>query len=192
MDLLADYRWADTSRDPSLDALALTLIEPAGADHLAALEPRRQLPGHLTVAECLDAMLTLDDFAWGSVLAQTDQLGQWSVILEPCGWVASLPGVLARLAAGGRAMNVFWNVNAVMSFCLAAGGVVIREFDPLLYDEAAERLPEEIDLPFGQPGQVRAASLALLTRLSGERVDPAWLLGRARPTFVVPIPPDRG
>ena len=72
--LLDAYSWADTSRDPRLDALTITLIEPPGDDHLAALEPRAMLPGPLTIAEALDASLGIEDFAWGSVVVQTDLL----------------------------------------------------------------------------------------------------------------------
>ena len=184
--LLAGYDWADKRRDRSLDALTLTLLEPAG-DYLGMLEPRAELSRSLTVAEALDAIVEVDDFAWGSVLVQTDVLGKWSVILEPSGWITSLPEVLARLSSRAQAVSVFWNVNAVMSFGLARNGSVVRQFDPLLYDDGGERLSEELDLPFGQPGSVRAASLLLLTRLTGVRVEQAWLLGQRRPTFVVPV-----
>lgn len=185
--LLGGYAWADSSRDPRLEALTLTLLEPASASYLALLEPRVELPGPLTMAEALDASLGVDDFAWGSVLVQTDVLGTWSVILEPNGWITSLPEVLARLSARGQAVSVFWNVNAVMSFGVARHGAIERQFDPLLYDADEQRLPEELDLPFGEPGRVRAASLALLTRLTGVLVEPAWLMELRRPTFVVPL-----
>lgn len=184
---LADYDWADSSRDPGLDALALTLIEPAGVAYLDMLKPRTELPRPLTVAEALEASLEVDDFAWGSVLAQTDGLGSCSVILEPNGWATSLPELLARLSARGQAVNVFWNVNAVMSFGLARNGAVVRQFDPLLYDDGGDPLPEELDLPFGEPGRVMAASLVLLTRLTGVRVERAWLLDRRRTTYVIPL-----
>ena len=188
-ELLAEYAWADTSREPSLEALSLTLVEPADDAHLDKLQPRTALPRPLTIAEALDASLDVDDFAWGSVVVQTDVLGGWSVLLEPNGWATSMSEMLARLSERGQAVNVFWNVNAVMSFGLARAGAIVRQFDPLLYDTDIEPLPEELDLPFGEPGRVRAASLALLTRLTGVRIDPAWLLEPRRPTFVVPLPP---
>ena len=190
--LLDAYSWADTSRDPRLDALTITLIEPPGDDHLAALEPRAMLPGPLTIAEALDASLGIEDFAWGSVVVQTDLLGAWSVILEPNGWVTSFPEVLARLSKRGTVVSLFWNVNAVMSFGVARHGALERQFDPLLYDADETQLPEELDLPFGEPGRVRSASLAFLTRLTGVRVKPAWLLEPRRPTYVVPLPPAPG
>jgi hypothetical protein len=187
MSRLDDYTWADASRDPSLEALSLTVVEPADEGHLALLSPRERSPHDLTVSEALDATLAVEDFAWGSVLVQTDTLDGWTVFLEPNGWATSDADVLARLSAKGRAMNVFWNVNAVMSLGVASGGVLLRQFDPLLYDVDDDRLPEEDDLPFGEPGRVRAASLALLSQLTGLRIDPAWILERRRPTYIVPL-----
>ena len=187
MSRLNDYAWADTSRDPSLEALSLTVVEPADEGYLALLAPRERLAGELTVAEALDASLAVEDFAWDSVLVQTDTLEGWSVFVEPNGWATSDTDVLEGLSAKGRAISVFWNVNAVMRFMVASRGVLVREFDPLLYDVADDRLPEEDDLPSGEPGRVRAASLALLSQLTGLRIDPAWILERRRPTYIVPL-----
>ena len=184
--LLGGYAWADSSRDPRLEALTLTLLEPASASYLALLEPRVELPGPLTMAEALDASLGVDDFAWGSVLVQTDVLGTWSVILEPNGWITSSRRSLRDSRRGAGRQRVL-NVNAVMSFGVARHGAIERQFDPLLYDADKQRLPEELDLPFGEPGRVRAASLALLTRPTGVLVEPAWLMELRRPTFFVPL-----
>jgi hypothetical protein len=184
---LDEYAWADSSRDPSLEALSLTVVEPADDGYLALLVPRERLPRDLTVAEALGASLSVDDFAWGSVLVQTDTLEGWTVFVEPNGWATSDTDVLARLSHDGRAVNVFWNVNAVMSFAVAKAGVLVRQFDPLLYDIDDDRLPEEAVLPFGEPGRVRAASLALLNQLTGLRIEPAWILERRRPTYIVPL-----
>ena len=55
------------------------------------------------------------------------------------------------LSQGGRYVAYFWNVNAVMEFVFAEHGVVLRDFDPLMYgnDGEPERaLAEEIGLPF--------------------------------------------
>lgn len=179
----ARYGWAD-SEDPLVEALSISLVAPAGAA-IDALRPRRLLPSPLTVAEALVETLRLDDFAWGSVLAQTDTLGGWDVIVEPNGWAASMPEALARISAAGTAVNVFWNVNAVMSFTLARQGLITRTFDPLLYDGDGA-LPEEEGLAWGV-GSPRAAALALLERITGVAVDRDWLLTRGRPTYVVPV-----
>ena len=186
-DELRDHGWADATNSPDLDAISLTLIQPVGRPYVEALRPREVIGRSLTIAQALEASLEVEDLGWGSCVAQTDVIDGWSVILEPNGWVTSLPEVVARLSDEGRAINLFWNVNAVMSFCVADLGVVLRAFDPLLYDDS-DPLPEELDLPFGQPEIVRAASLALIARLTGVRVERSWLLERARPTYLIPAP----
>ena len=179
------YAWADTTRDPRLEALSITLVEPIRPDPIAVLRPRESL-GSLTVEETLDRSLQIEDYAWGSVAVQVDTIGDWTVLVEPNGWVTSYGDSLSRLSEGGRAGNVFWNVNANMSFGWAVDGALVRQFDPLLYD-ADGALPEEADLPYGHPGRATGAALTLLTRLTGVIIDPSWLLDQARPTFIVPL-----
>jgi hypothetical protein len=179
------YTWVESSQDPSLNAISITLVTPVKPDPLAVLRPRESL-GDLTVEQTLDRSLEIDDHAWGSVEVQVDALGDWTVLVEPNGFVTAYDDVLTRLSEGGKAGNVFWNVNANMRFGWAVDGTLIRQFDPLLYD-AAGALPEEAGLPFGHPGRPIGAALALLAGLTGVDIDQPWLLGRARPTFVVPL-----
>jgi hypothetical protein len=183
--LLRRYAWAE-NEDPLVDAVSITLVQPADGSALAALRPRREISARLTVEQALAEAFALDDYAWGSVLAQSDRLGDWDVIIEPCGWAASVSETLARLSVGGAAINVFWNVNAVITFSLARAGVMIRTFDALLYDDGADALPEEQGLRWGVDAP-RASALALMERLTGMPVERDWLLGRARRSFVVPL-----
>lgn len=187
-DAIGRYRWVD-ERSDVLDALSLTVCQPASDSLIEVLAPRSTLPMPLAYAEALDATFALDDYAWGSLLVQLDQLDGWTVFIEPSGWAASMPEVVARLSRGGVAVNVFWNVNANMSACLARDGQVVRQFDPLLYEAGDSPLAEEQGLPFGDPAApLRAASVAFLARISGVDFDQAWLLSPRRPTFVVPVP----
>jgi hypothetical protein len=183
--LLQRYTWAE-SEDALVEAVSITLIQPADGSALAALRPRREITAPLTFEEALAEAFALDDFAWGSVLAQSDRLGDWDVIIEPCGWAASVPETLAHLSAGGTAINVFWNVNAVVTFSLARTRALVRTFDALLYDDAADALPEERGLRWGADAP-RASALAVMERLTGVPVERDWLLGRARRSFVVPL-----
>ena len=186
-DELDRYRWVDERQD--LEAVSITLACPANDALIAVLAPRRQMPVPLIYADALDAAFALTDFAVGSVLAQLDELQGWTAIIEPCGWAASTPDVVARLSADGVAANVFWNVNANMSACLARGGSLVRQFDPLLYHPGDRPLQEERGLPFGDPSaQVRRACFAFLARCTGVEIDEAWLLETPRRTFVVPVP----
>lgn len=182
------YAWVGQHQE-LLEALSVTMVQPAGAGVVSRLEPKWEWPTRLTIAEALAASLTVDDYAWGSLFAQVDEIAGWTAIIEPNGWAASTPEMLAGLSADGAAMNVVWNVNALMGASVARNGVVIRQFDPLLYDASAQPLVEEAGLPFGEPGApLRAASLAFLERLTGVRLSEQWLLGRSRQTFVVPVP----
>ena len=178
-----DYAWADTSGDPRLDALAIALVTPIRADPIAVLRPRESL-GTLTVEQTLDRSLEID--GWDIVEVGVDAIGDWTVLVEPNGWVTAYGDVLSRLSEGGQAGSVFWNVNAHMSFGWAVDGTLVRQFDPLLHD-ADGALPEEAGLAFGDPGRTGGAALTLLTRLTGVAIDRDWLLDRARPTFVVPV-----
>ena len=179
------YAWVEESQDPGLDAISITLVTPITPDPLALLRPRESL-GVLTVEQTLVRSLEINDHPSRSVEVQVDAIGDWTVLIEPNGWVTAYEDVLTRLSEGGKAGNVFWNVNANMRFGWAIGGTLIRLFDPLLYD-ADGALPEEAGLPFGHPGQPLGAALALLARLTGVVIDQSWLLHRARPTFVVPL-----
>jgi hypothetical protein len=179
------FAWADESSDPGVRALAITVVSPVRPEPLALLHPR-ELLGHLTVGQTLDRSLSIVGRASRSVEVATDELDGWTVLIEPNGWITSLRGTLEALSTGGRAANVFWNVNALMRFGLAVDGVLVRQFDPLLY-EADGALPDEADLPFGQPGRSGSAAMGLLMRLTGVEIDERWLLHRQRPTFLVPV-----
>jgi len=180
-----DYDWVEHTRDTRLNALSITLVTPIRPDPIAILHPIKEL-GAFTVEELLDRSLGIDDYGWRKIVIAVDELGDWTVIVEPNGYLTSFPRTLEALSDGGRAGNVYWNVNAVMSFGWAVDGRLVRQFDPLLYDSEGA-LPEERDLPFGRPGAPQAAALALLERLTGTRVDRDWLLERARPAYVVPV-----
>ena len=183
--LLARYAWSEAD-DPRLDAMSITLVQPADGSAIRVLGPRREFPHPLTVAQALDETLGLDDFAWGSVVAQVDRLGDWDAIIEPNGWAASMPETLAQLSAAGVAVNVFWNVEAVVTFGLARAGALVREFNGLLYNDGREPLPEEDGLAWGVEAP-RASCFAVMERVTGITLERDWLLNRARATYVVPL-----
>jgi hypothetical protein len=183
--LLAAYSWAD-SDDPLVEALSITLAQPDDGRVPALLRPRRELPQQLTVEGALEATLELADFAWGVVLAQTGSCDGWAMIIEPNGWAASMPDILGRISVHGVAVNVFWNVNAVIRFSLARDGRLVREFDCLLYNSPDEPLAEEAGLPWGA-AHPRASALGLMERVTGVRLERDSVLDTRRPTFEVPV-----
>jgi hypothetical protein len=109
---------------------------------------------------------------------QATEVDGWVVLIEPNGFQASLPATIAPLSRRGAAISVFWNVNRKMSVAVARDGVVVRSFDPLLFDVGAqgEPLPQEKGLPFGPRGAALPAALELAMRLTSVRIEKAWLL----------------
>lgn len=184
---IARYAWADA--EELVDGLSLLFVRPTPSRLAAGLAVRQEIPRRLTIREAQNELTALDDFAWASEYLQVDALGDWAVFVSPWGWATSLEEITAAISAGGEAVSLFWNVNAVMSVVVAQNGRVVRSFDPLLDDDGGERLPEELGLPFGEPGSPRAASLVLAERLTGQAVDFDWLISRRRRTFRVALPP---
>ena len=179
------FAWAD-DLGAGIDGLSIAVVRPVIVDPATAFSVVEQLLPDRTVLEAVDAAFQLDDFAWGSEVTLIDQLGDWTVAIQPIGWGTSLPEEVARLSVGGEAANVYWNVNAVMSASFARAGVLIRTFDPLLYD-AAGALDQEQGLPFGVQ-HARAAALAFMARVTGVIIERNWLLAPKRPTYRVRIP----
>ena len=105
--------------------------------------------------------------------AQIDELDGHIVIIEPNGWLMTADTRAERISVGGSLVSVYWNVNAVMRVTVAIDGRIVRSFDPLLYEHPAvgEPLPEETDLPFGEPGSCQRAAVELQQRLTGLQID---------------------
>jgi hypothetical protein len=184
---LARYAWADADDQP--DGLALLFVRPVPTRPAAGLRVIAELPRPLTFGEAQDEATKLDDFAWGSELLQADQVLDWAVFVEPWGWATSLSEIVAGTSKGGSAISVFWNVNAVMRVVVARDGQVVREFDPLIYDDGGAPMPEEVGLPFGEVGPSRGAALVVAERLTGVALTKNWLLERRRPTYRIALPP---
>jgi Family of unknown function (DUF6461) len=109
--------------------------------------------------------------------------GGKTIAIEPNGYLGSLPERLEKIAGAREVVSVYWNVNAVMQVLVVRDGVVVRQFDPLLYDEHSP-LPEEVGLPFGAEGRALAAALAFLARRTGFVASEAEILGAKRATYL--------
>ncbi|MPQ96679.1 hypothetical protein GB931_01840 [Modestobacter sp. I12A-02628] len=126
------------------------------------------------------------DHARGHFLVQVDEADGWLLVVEPNGHLCARPGTVAALSAGGTAVSVSWNVNAVQQFTLARAGVVVRCFDPVAYPTGGEQeqLAEELGLPFGDPdADPRPAMLTVAERITGVRLDGYRLLGAEHRTW---------
>lgn len=116
--------------------------------------------------------------------AESDR-GSWLVLIEPNGYLASLPEALEALSDADVAVSVYWNVNAQMRFAIYADGILVRSFDPLLTDlgPEGEPLPEEQGLRFGVEGEPRADAMTLAQRLTGVALDRRSVLDAPHPTW---------
>ena len=116
---------------------------------------------------------------------QVDEIDGVTVIIEPNGWLLTTPEYAEAVSGGAEAVSVYWNVNAVMQFLLARDGRIVRRFDPLLYDQPGEGqpLPEESQLPFGDPELCRDAAIELAERTAGVHLTREWLLTQRHPTW---------
>lgn len=134
-----------------------------------------------------------DDFDRGDHPVQVEAIsstrGDWLALVEPNGYLASLPENLERLSDSDVALSVFWNVNAQMRFTFFAEGQLIRDFNPLLPDLVSRGNPlkEEVVLDFGL-GAPRENALRLLESLTGCSFGTEWLLATRRTTWTARWP----
>ncbi len=167
---MSDYAWAE-------DVVAVTVAFVRGME-------LRDVGGLLGFQWSSERDATFAEASWQQAddpvtcPVQAAEVGDWVVLVEPNGFQTSLPGTLAALSRGGVAVAVFWNVNMDMSVGVARDGAVVRSFDPLLFGVGGqgEPLPQEEGLPFGPDGAARPAALELAERLTGVRIEKAWLL----------------
>jgi hypothetical protein len=126
------------------------------------------------------------DFDAETYAVQAEQVGPWLVLIEPNGYLGSLPEALSALSDADVALSVYWNVNAQMRFGMFADGVLVRSFDPLLPDlgPLGKPLAAEAGLAFGVEGErAEVAALMLAERLTGVAIQRDWLLVEPHPTW---------
>ncbi len=165
-----EYSWAEAG------AFCMTFVEAAAP--VAVLE--RMVSGCSTgIVSIAEARKWAREQAapdYGSVI-QAGSVGEWAVTVERSGYTATLPEVVRRISKGSRAIVVFRNIDGHTAFLYAVDGVVIRSFDPLLYDDPTPwdgaHLPEESGLDFGN--HPMASAFACAERLTGFRVTAALL-----------------
>jgi hypothetical protein len=185
-----DREWLDT-----LDSLGLACSY--GVDLPAAF---RRLSGEPPA----DIQATFDE-AWGHsftgdpnnrIAVQLDRLGDWDLIIEPNGYLASAYG--DRLTAeGGRLVSMYWNVNGYDGLSAAQDGAWVRQVAlPGPHGvEVGEPLEQELGLAWtpadGPPWErhSRRSMLTLIERTCGAALDADRLLHGARRTLLVVEPP---
>jgi hypothetical protein len=192
-DVIAHYRDLLAAEPAVAEALCLTWAQGRDQDgFIRAFGGDPAARGHLTLAEAAAEQVSAGHDRAPAVLLVAPA-GDWVVGLEVNGFQGSRPEVLRAASAGGRALSVYWNVNGANRVGYAVRGPRLVSFEATRPQERLGRDPHALDrelagLPFG--GQWRAAALALAERVTGIRLDRAWLGGRYRRAVLRPVPGD--
>jgi hypothetical protein len=173
-----DFGWAE--RDSRLDAFCFTAVTGVPLD--AVLERFDVDLGTSARSTFVESFNPYPDRAY--VVA--DEVDGGVIVGENNGWWGVDEDTLARVSVGGCAAALYRSVNADMTLAYAEDGAPVASFDPLL-DPVPEPIAADAHgLLFEE--EVTAASLALLSRLTGVRLEPVWL-DDPHPRFEVPALP---
>lgn len=176
---------------PELDvACCVTFAQPADADLFVARAGAAATP--LEEMSFVDVVREVRPVTSEQVLL-LDVRDGWVVALEPQGYQGSRTEVLRAVSAQGRAMSVYWNVNANARLAYAAHGEVLVSVDLAVPQQRRGREPHVLDqhlaeLPFATDEQ--AAALVAAERVCGIRLDEAWLRARHRCVLIEPLRSD--
>ena len=129
----------------------------------------------------VDEMWALAPTQHGNDIVQLAPLANAVVAYEANGFTGIDEAVIAKISAP-VSVSIFRNITAVMHFTLAKRGKIVRQFDPLMYDDGGLPLPEEAGMGFGLDYPV-ASAFALAQRLTAIEISKDWLLETRRPTF---------
>jgi Family of unknown function (DUF6461) len=181
-DETAEFAWFRGS--PLRDGACITLVGPPDAEDVV-----RGFGGDLSEARPMSlaavGMPTVDE-----PTIAVREVGEWLLVVEVNGWQGSRPEVLRRVSAGGRAVSVYWNVEATTRFSYAVSGRLLTAFEAMTPDRRFGADPDALEnartgLPWAT-GDWVPLLLALAARVTGVRMLPQWLEGDF---LVVPVEP---
>ncbi|GGN19936.1 hypothetical protein GCM10011609_71350 [Lentzea pudingi] len=183
-ELIDRYQWVQ-----QLDVvMTFAVIRGRGADEVVRIyggDPeQRQL---MTTVEAEDAGLDDGDEFYFQVFEHQDAV----VAVENNGWSGTVPEIArCASAAEGHFFAVHWNGNGMFRLVEARGGKVTAYFEPTFGTELAA--PDDVIPAWAQglelqPGELRAACLALVERQTEVAFEEEWLVKRL-PTFRIPDP----
>ncbi len=162
----AAYAWVE-----GRDAFCVSFLETTSPEAVLEKMVGRCGTGIVSVAEAQEWASERTRPEFRSVIRAGIVTG-WVVSFEADGYQATLPNIIRRISRGSRAIVVFRDVHAHMSFLYAVDGIVVRSFDPLLYEDPTPwdgpPLSEEAGLDFS--GQPVASAFACAERLTGVRL----------------------
>ena len=110
---------------------------------------------------------------------EADTVDGWAITVELNGYEGTLPEVTRRISRGSRAIVIYSGAKGSKIFKYAIDGDIVRQFDPLLYDNRSfwhgEAMTEEAGLVFGIQHPL-ASTFLCAERLTGvhltqERLD---------------------
>ena len=173
--MIEKYKWTD-ELEPFCISIAF------GAKREAVETAFRIVPD----SRKLTKVAELWDFAGpesqGNDVVQIDALANGIIAFENNGWTGEdNDGIVIKAIGCPAFVSIFRNVNAVMSFVYAKDGIVVRRFDPLLY-EAEGALPEE-KLYAWNLEHPTVSAFALAETLTGIEITQAWMLDQPHPTY---------
>lgn len=187
MESLAHHRALLGSSPQLAVACCLTYAEGVGHAELA-----RRMGGTDAATGQMSYLDAAQEAAAGApqfVLADIAGAG-WALALEPYGYQGSRAEVLRAVSAGGRAVSVYWNVNARLQLAYARDGQVLARADAQHRwgPEAGQLEPHLAGLDLATDGA--AAALAAAERITGVRVDTGWLTAEHPSFWITPLPSD--
>ncbi|WP_182905158.1 DUF6461 domain-containing protein [Microbispora sp. H13382] len=137
-DALARFRWLaappGAADNPLGDVFCVSFfhgLEPA--EVAARIDPAGAPVGSMTLGELDDAVTEFiegTDGGYGGGHVGVTRIGEWSVMVELCGWHTTLGENLARLSQGCEAVAVGRHDYAEHSFLYAVDGEIVTAFTP--------------------------------------------------------------
>lgn len=119
----------------------------------------------------------------GGELVQLSVFGDWTLAFESEGYQGSRDVVLRSLSQGGRALNIFWNVELDSSIAYAVDGVIDTMFDIDGVEQRSGARPAALDDALAEVNLLqdltaperKARALALGEKITGQSLTPEWL-----------------
>jgi hypothetical protein len=180
---VAKYEWLSEYEPGGLgDAGCVTVATPATRD--LVLE---------AYDADLDERISLVDAAMGPVAhVAVVELSEFVVAYESNGYQGADVEVLERVSRHGKAANVFWNINGIVTFTCARRGRVLCSFD-LSIEEIPTELPARLRkiLTSASPdADLVAVAAAMAEAFTGVSVSPEDIATTAMAYAVHPRPAD--
>ncbi|MEU6345900.1 DUF6461 domain-containing protein [Streptomyces sp. NPDC046977] len=198
-----DYRWFEADFARLAEAYCITLVRGITPPEVLRIL-RAEVQGHST------GVVALDEHAYETAQVHEGTHGylgvaplhDWSVLVEPNGYIGTLDGVLSRLSVGRTAVSHYRNVNAVDHFDWFEDGKPKLHFEPLFAWDRGGSDPDCLVAAMREVGfateegaiddldVVTAATFALAERVTGIRLTPELLTTTEFIEGLAPIPRD--